>query len=69
MAINKPIRCSICGFYLTTAEQFAGYRCSDPSHWQTVGLLTTRDYYPMAKLTAQATSEHKLRPDNRDPCG
>ena len=59
---NKPKSCPICGYYLTIAAQFAGYRCVDASHWQAAGLITPHDYYLMAKIAAWAPVERRLRP-------
>jgi hypothetical protein len=58
---DKPIRCPICGYYLTTAAQFTGYRCVDPGHWQAAGLLEARDYYPMAQIASRASVELNYR--------
>jgi hypothetical protein len=55
--INKPGHCSICGYYLTTDEQYTDFRCLDPSHWLAAGLLAPTDFYPMARITAQASAE------------
>jgi hypothetical protein len=63
---RKPDSCSICGYYLTTAIEFSGHRCIDPSHWQAAGLLTSGDYYPMAKMAAWARIETNQRSANWD---
>lgn len=55
--IPQPAICAICGNYLTIGEEFAGYRCLDPAHWQAAGLLTASDFYPMARLAARAHLE------------
>jgi len=57
---HQPAQCTICGYYLTIGEEFAGYRCLDPAHWQAAGLLTASDFYPMARLAAQAHLEPDL---------
>jgi hypothetical protein len=56
-----PDRCPICGYYLTMAVEFSGCRCVDPAHWQAAGVLTSRDYYPMAKIMSWANRELKQR--------
>ena len=66
---DKPDPCPICGYYLTTAPQFAGCRCIDPAHWQAAGVLSSRDYYPMAKIASGAHSELNRRPDNHNMLG
>jgi hypothetical protein len=58
-------RCMICGGYLTTDEEYIGYRCVDPGHWQAAGLLAPRDFYAMARLVAGARAELIGQPDNR----
>jgi hypothetical protein len=58
---NKPPRCPICGYFLTTANQFAGCRCVDPGHWQAAGILNPQDYYPMAKIVSGALTEQNQR--------
>lgn len=64
--IDIPARCTICGYYLTTFEQYAGNRCVDPGHWQAAGALTPSDFYPMARIAAWANSERNQRTVNRD---
>ena len=61
MNTRKPNTCAFCGNYLTTSEEYAGYRCIDPGHWQAAGLLTARDFYPLALVAAQAGSEMNRR--------
>lgn len=53
----KPLRCSICGLYLTTHPYFYGRRCLEPTHWLAAGLLQADDYYPLGQLAAQAIGE------------
>lgn len=60
----KPKCCAICGYYLTTLEQYAGSRCVDPAHWQAAGLLASNDFYPMAQIAAGANTELHRRSDN-----
>ncbi len=64
---NKPRRCPICGYYLTTALEFAGCRCIDPGHWQAAGVLTSRDYLPMAQLASYAATEQNRRGNGITP--
>jgi hypothetical protein len=59
--------CLICGYYLTTDEQYLGHRCLDPSHWQAAGLLSARDFYSMARMVAGSRAELTHRADNPDP--
>jgi hypothetical protein len=63
---NKPDCCPICGYYLTTAVQFAGSRCVDPGHWQAAGLLALDDYHSIAKIASWANTEHNQRSTKRD---
>jgi|DewCreStandDraft_4_1066084.scaffolds.fasta_scaffold145369_2 hypothetical protein len=58
----KPLRCSICGLYLTTHPQFWGRRCLEPTHWLAAGLLQADDYYPLGQLVAQAMLERQEIP-------
>ena len=51
---REPGRCTICDYYLTTVEEFAGQRCLDPAHWQAAGVLASSDFYPMARIAARA---------------
>jgi hypothetical protein len=46
--------CPICGNILTLDSQLFDESCIDPSHWQAAGLLSPRDYYPMAQIAARA---------------
>jgi hypothetical protein len=62
---ERPNRCSLCGYYLTADEKYAGMRCVDPGHWQAAGLLRPRDFYAMARLVAGARAELARRPDYR----
>ena len=62
---HHPGRCTICGFYLTTIEAYAGHRCLDPSHWQACGLLAPSDFYPMAQIAAVAHAELSARLHNQ----
>ena len=48
---NIPKCCRICGRYLTTVEEFTGYRCLDPGHWQAAG-LSPSDFYAIARVAA-----------------
>ena len=57
----EPGRCTICGYYLTTSDEYVGYRCLDPGHWQAAGVLVSSDFYPMARLAAQAHAELNIR--------
>ncbi len=61
---HQPAQCAICGCYLTMGEEYVGNRCLDPAHWQAAGLLSSDDFYPMARLTARAHLEHNLRPNH-----
>jgi hypothetical protein len=63
---HKPMQCAICGRYLTTIDKYTGNRCFDPSHWQAAGLLASSDFYPMARLAAQANAELNLRFDHQN---
>jgi hypothetical protein len=63
--VGKPNQCTICGYYLTTGEEYAGHRCLDPGHWQAAGLLSPNDFYPMAIITARASIEFNLRLANQ----
>ncbi|MBN1218385.1 MAG: hypothetical protein JXM69_05625 [Anaerolineae bacterium] len=66
IATNKPDRCPICGYYLTTLAEFAGSRCVDPGHWQAAGALSPRDYFPMAQIASQASVEYHHRVTNQN---
>lgn len=59
--VNEPEGCPICGGYLTTIEKYAGFRCFDPGHWQAAGRLASTDFYPMARIAAQASVELNQR--------
>jgi hypothetical protein len=59
---GEPGICLICGHYLTTIDVYTGHRCLDPGHWQAAGLLAPNDFYPMARLAAQAQAEPKTQP-------
>lgn len=61
---TEPDSCSICGYYLTTANEFAGHRCVEPSHWQAAGLLSSSDYYRMAEIAAWISEELSQRSPN-----
>jgi hypothetical protein len=63
---HKPGRCAICGYFLTSSEIYAGYRCLNPGHWQAAGLLAPNDYYLMAKITAKSNAElnHRFNHQN-----
>jgi len=63
-ASYKPTYCMICGYYLTTDEQYTGNRCVDPGHWLAAGLLAPRDFYLMARMVAGARAELARRRDN-----
>lgn len=67
----KPLRCSICGLYLTTHPYFYGRRCLEPGHWLAAGLLQADDYYPLGQLAAQAMLERQHIPvtqkDHHEP--
>ncbi len=63
----KPDQCTICGSYLTVVEEYAGTRCLDPAHWQAAGLLHPSDFYPMARIMAEATAEYNSRTDLKEP--
>jgi hypothetical protein len=56
---NQPTRCPICGRALIIEVQFPGESCTDPGHWQAAGLLSARDYYPMAIIAARANLKSK----------
>lgn len=62
---DTPERCPICGYFLTTAAEFTGRRCVDPGHWQAAGVLSPRDYYPMAQIASQADVERHQRSTNQ----
>jgi hypothetical protein len=64
MMTHKPPCCAICGYYLTTDEQYLGHRCVDPEHWQAAGLFSPRDFYLMARLVAGAGAELAQRADD-----
>lgn len=55
---SKPDQCTICGSYLTVTEEYAGARCLDPAHWQAAGILNSTDFYPMARIMAEATAQY-----------
>jgi hypothetical protein len=61
---HEPKQCTICGYYLTTSAEYTGRRCLDPAHWQAAGLLASSDFYPMARIAAQAHAEFKVRFDD-----
>jgi hypothetical protein len=60
---HSQIFCLICGHCLTTQEQYAGNRCTDPGHWQAAGLLGPRDFYSLARLVAGIRAELVRRPE------
>lgn len=62
--ISQPDCCTICGYFLTTKDEYAGARCVDPAHWQAAGVLTANDFYPMARIAAGATPEFDQRTNN-----
>lgn len=78
-AAYSQVFCLICGHYLTTQDQYAGNRCTDPGHWQAAGLLAPRDFYLMARMVAGLPAEIVRRPvkpealsaqiENRANCG
>ena len=53
-ANDQPNCCPICGETQILDTQFRGSSCTDPAHWQAAGLLSPRDYYPLARIAAQA---------------
>jgi len=53
---HQPGRCTICGCYLTTVQDYAGDRCLDPAHWQAAG-LAPRDFYAMARIMATGQAQ------------
>lgn len=63
---DQPERCPICGYYLTTAVELTGSRCVDPGHWQAAGVLSPRDYYPLAQVASQASVERHRRSTYQD---
>lgn len=58
---EQPECCPICGDYLTTAIQFNGYRCADPSHWLAAGRVASTDYYRLAEVFARDSVELNQR--------
>jgi hypothetical protein len=55
MALQSwPNQCPICEGILTLDANIVHNSCSDPSHWQAIGLLSAKDYYTMAQLAARA---------------
>jgi hypothetical protein len=54
---KEPDCCPICGYYLTTAIQFNGHRCTDPSHWLAAGQVAPTDYYRLAEVFARDSVE------------
>lgn len=66
---SKPKCCSICGYYMTTSESYAGSRCVDPGHWQAAGVLDPGDFYPMARIASRANVELSARLSNEDEPG
>ena len=64
---QKPESCPICGNYLTTAREFNGLRCADPSHWLAAGHLAPTDYYRLAEVFAQDSVELNQRLHQSQP--
>jgi hypothetical protein len=65
ITVHEPRCCKICGYYLTTNEQYTSYRCVNPEHWQAAGLLAPRDFYLMARIVARGRAELARRPETR----
>ena len=59
--IQSPQSCPFCGLNLTVDTHSVRRQCVDPAHWQGAGLLSSHDYYAMAKLAARGIMEMARR--------